>query len=220
MITFDHVTKLYDRGSVTALNDVSLDIKEKDLVVLVGPSGAGKTTLLRLLIKEENPTHGAIYFKEDDIVKLSKSKVPKLRRSIGMIFQDFKLLKTRNVYENVAFALEVTRSSTKEIGEVVPYLLDKVGLSYRAKAFPNELSTGEQQRVAIARALVHEPEVLLADEPTGNLDRKNSEQIVELLQQINDWGTTIIIATHDEYVIKTIKGRTIELDDGKVVLES
>lgn len=214
MITYDHVTKIYNRGGVTALNDVSLDIKEKELVVLVGPSGAGKTTLLRLLIKEEDPSKGAIYFKDNDIVKLPKSKVPQLRRSIGMIFQDFKLLKMRNVFENVSFALEVTGASSKEIAEVVPYLLEKVGLTHRTKAFPHELSTGEQQRVAIARALVHEPEVLLADEPTGNLDRGNSDQIVELLQQINEWGTTILMATHDEYVMKNIKGRKVEIKDG------
>ncbi|NCS31978.1 cell division ATP-binding protein FtsE [bacterium] len=217
MITYDHITKVYGRGGVTALDDVCLDIKEKDFVVLIGPSGAGKTTLLKLLIKEDSPSSGSIIFKDEDIVKISKRNVPQLRRNIGMIFQDFKLLQRQTVEENVGFALEVTGSQKKEIAEVVPFLLEKVGLLHRLKAFPHELSTGEQQRVAIARALAHEPEVLLADEPTGNLDRKNSEQIVELLQQINDWGTTVMMATHDDLVIKKLKGRKVEMENGKIV---
>ncbi|MCA9391574.1 cell division ATP-binding protein FtsE [candidate division WWE3 bacterium] len=217
MITYDNVTKIYQGGDVRAVEDVSVKIEEGEFVFLIGPSGAGKTTLLRFLIREDRPTSGDIWYKEENVVKIPAHKIPQLRRRIGMVFQDFKLLQQQTVEENVSFALEVTGKNSKEIKEVVPYLLEKVGLSDRMGAYPRELSTGEQQRVAIARALVHEPEVLLADEPTGNLDYDNAKQIVELLRQINDWGTTVIMATHDEGLIKKAKkARVLKLEDGRL----
>ena len=219
MIRYEGVSKYYKRSGIVALEDVNLEIEEGDFVFLVGPSGAGKTTLLKFLIREDTPTEGDIWLRESNIVSLPKRKIPALRRTVGMVFQDFKLLRQQTVYENVAFALEVVGKRSDEIKEIVPYLLDRVGLLDRAQAFPQELSTGEQQRVAIARALATEPEVLLADEPTGNLDSKNSKQIVDLLRQINEWGTTVIMATHDDALVKRHKGRVVTVNDGKVVIK-
>jgi cell division transport system ATP-binding protein len=216
MIRYEKVSKVYPRGDVMAVDRVSWEVKEGDFVFLVGPSGAGKTTLLKFLIREDRPTEGEIWFNDTNIVKLPNWQVPQLRRKIGMVFQDFKLLRQRTVYENVAFALEVIGKGEKEIQEVVPYLLDQVGLLERSDAFPRELSTGEQQRVAIARALAHEPVVLLADEPTGNLDHHNTEQIVKLLRQINEWGTTVIMATHDDDLVHSQTGAVVEIRDGKL----
>lgn len=216
MIKYEGVTKVYKKGEIVAVESVDWVIEERELVFLVGPSGAGKTTLLKFLIREELPTEGEVWFKEESVVHLPGRKIPNLRRRIGMVFQDFKLLQQQTVFENVAFALEVIGKSNAEIKEIIPYLLEQVGLLDRLDAFPHELSTGEQQRVAIARALAPEPEVLLADEPTGNLDAKNAKQIVKLLKQINDWGTTVIMATHDETLVKANHGKVVKIKEGKL----
>ncbi len=217
MIEYKNVSKIYKGGQVKALDDISLHIKKEEFVYLVGASGAGKTTLLKFLIREEVPTEGDVIVDKESVVKMPGRKVPQLRRKVGMVFQDFKLLDQQTVAENLRFTLEVTGRSSKEIKDIVPYLLEQVGLSDRATAFPRELSTGEQQRVAIARALSHEPEILLADEPTGNLDDDNSHQIIELLKQINKWGTTVIMATHDMGLVRKHKARIIKLEGGKLL---
>lgn len=216
MITFESVTKYYNGGQVVALENADLTIEEGEFIYLLGVSGAGKTTLFKLLIKEEAPSKGNIWFWEDNIVRMPRRKIPQLRRRIGMIFQDFKLLQQLKVAENIAFSMEVTGKSSHEINELVPRILNQVGLSDRGQAYPHELSTGEQQRVAIARSLAHDPEVLLADEPTGNLDKRNAQQIVELLKEINESGTTVIMATHDLDLVKSTKNRVIEVQNGKV----
>lgn len=216
MITFDKVTKIYP-GDVEAIKDVSFTVNTSEFIFLVGPSGAGKTTLLRFLIREDIPTEGEILFEDQNVVTLPKDKVPFLRRKIGVVFQDFKLLNRSTVYENVAVTLEVAGKTKNEIQELVPFMLEKVGLQSKMNNFPKELSMGEAQRVAIARALVHEPLVLLADEPTGNLDFKNAQEIVELMMQINEWGTTVIMATHDDRIVDRMKKRVIKLEDGIVV---
>ncbi len=203
MIRYEEVSKIY-RGNNKILEDVNFNVDSGEFSFLIGPSGAGKTTLLKFLIREDTPTQGKVWFKDDDVVKLPGRKVPQLRRKIGMVFQDFKLLKEQTVEENVRFALEVTGHKSKEQHQVVSYLLERVGLATHAKMYPYQLSIGEQQRVAIARALVHEPQVLLADEPTGNLDIQNASNIIDLLKQINEWGTTVIVATHDLDLIKHV----------------
>lgn len=216
VIEYRDVSKIFPDGT-QALADVNLAVEEQEFVFLVGPSGAGKTTLLKFLIREDLPSSGEVFLEDEDVVRLPANKVPRLRRRVGMVFQDFKLLRQKSAFENVAFALEVSGADDAEVNEVVPYLLEQVGLQERAKAFPDQLSAGEQQRVAIARALVHEPKVLLADEPTGNLDRQNAEQIVGLLQQINQWGTTVIMATHDEAIVGQLDKRIVELDKGAII---
>lgn len=216
MIEYQEVSKVFPNG-FRALEDISLRVEKGEFVFLVGPSGAGKTTLLKFLIREDLPTSGDVLLDEESVVRFPKRRVPELRRRVGMVFQDFKLLEQKNVFENVAFALEVVGASDEKISQVVPYLLDRVGLQEKAKFFPAQLSVGERQRVAIARALAHEPEVLLADEPTGNLDRSNSEQIIDLLQQINEWGTTVVMATHDESVVNRLNKRVIEINQGRLV---
>lgn len=216
MIRYEEVTKEYGKGKVRALEEVNLEIGAGDFVFLVGPSGAGKTTLLKFLIREDKPTRGDIWFHDENIVRLPDRKIPTLRRRIGMVFQDFRLLQQQTVEENIRFALEVTGRAKSEIEEVIPYLLGRVGLDHRAKSFPAQLSTGEQQRVAIARALAHEPEVLLADEPTGNLDTQNALQILDLLKQINSWGTTVVMATHDDYLINKAPGRVVKIKSGRI----
>lgn len=218
MIRYQNVSKIFPSGT-QALADVNLEIEPSEFVFLVGPSGAGKTTLLRFLIREDKPTSGEIWFQNEEVVSLPGRLVPLLRRRVGMVFQDFKLLERRTVFENVAFALEVSGKPDAEIREVVPYILERVGLKDKLKAFPFQLSAGEQQRVALARALVHEPEVLLADEPTGNLDDQNSWQIIDLLKQINEWGTTILMATHDQEIVKSLKKRVVHLNRGRIVKE-
>ena len=216
MIKLDNVSKLY-KSDVVALRSASVDIKKGEFVFLVGPSGSGKSTFIRLLNKEEVPDEGRIWVAGKDIAQLSPWKVPFLRRNIGCIFQDFKLLPTRTVYENVAFALEVIGRPRHVIQSQVPAILELVGLGKKFKNLPHELSGGEQQRVSIARAFVNRPLILLADEPTGNLDPTTSVGIMRLLDRINRTGTTVVMATHDRSIVDTMRRRVVELDRGTIV---
>lgn len=215
MIRFDKVSKAYN--GQFAVEDITLNIDKGEFVSLVGASGAGKSTLLKLLIAEEKPTAGKIFLDKEDITAMSHAKLPHLRRRIGTVFQDFKLLSQKTTYENVAFAMEVAGKSKKEIQEDVPQVLQLVGLEDKAKLFPRQLSGGEQQRVAIARALVHQPDVIIADEPTGNLDPLNTWDVIRLLLKINELGTTILLATHDREIINTVNKRVVSMDKGKIV---
>lgn len=215
MIEYVNVSKIFPNGT-QALKNINLKINPGEFTFLVGPSGAGKTTLLRFLIREDLPTTGEVWFEDQDVVRLPGRLVPHLRRQVGMVFQDFKLLPRLTVFENVAFALEVAGRRGSEVREVVPYLLEKVGLLEKIRSFPAQLSSGEAQRVVIARALVHEPRVLLADEPTGNLDPTSSWEIIQLLNQINEWGTTVIMATHDSTIVDTLRKRVISIDVGEI----
>lgn len=216
MILLEHVTKIYQTDTV-ALRDVNIDIAKGEFVFLVGPSGSGKSTFLRVLLREELPTSGKITVAGKDVVELSPWKVPYLRRNIGCVFQDFKLLPTKTVFENVAFALEVIGRPNHVISAQVPQILDLVGLTKKSDNFPTELSGGEQQRVSIARAFVNRPLILLADEPTGNLDPATSVGIMRLLDRINRTGTTVVMATHDQGIVDSMRRRVIELDRGVVV---
>lgn len=216
MILLDRVTKNYGKDS-TALNRVSLHIEPREFVIVVGTSGAGKTTLLKLLTCEERPTSGKIVVGGIDYDKLKTKDIPLLRRKIGTVFQDFKLLPNRTVFENVAFALEIVGMSNKEIKRTVPKVLDIVGLKGKEKNFPGELSGGERQRVAIARAIVRQPKILIADEPTGNLDPKHSWDIVRILEKINKYGTTVILTTHNQDIVNKLKRRVITISHGKLV---
>lgn len=216
MIAFQNVSKLYNGGSA-ALEEVSFDVDPGEFLSLAGRSGAGKSTVIKLLIGEDKPSRGRVFFGQYEVNKLSDSDLPRFRRHIGVVFQDFRLLPTKNAHENVAFALEVEGRPQREIAELVPQVLDMVGLSEKAKNFPHELSGGEKQRVAIARAMVHRPEVVIADEPTGNLDPFHTWEIIRLLEKINELGTTVILATHDKEVINTLEKRVITLDRGRVV---
>jgi len=217
MIYFENVTKIYFEGSPAAVFEVTLQIKPGEFVSLVGHSGAGKTTLLKMLFAEVSPTQGNVYFGERSIPSLSQKELLKLRRNIGTIFQDFRLLPTKNVFENIAFALEVAGKSDEDIAADVPHVLELVGLSEKIWNFPHELSGGEQQRVAIARALVNQPDVLIADEPTGNLDPINAHDVVEILKRINDLGTTVLLTTHNKTVVDSIGRRVVTMDQGRVV---
>lgn len=217
MIRFENVTKVYSRGARPALNDVSVDVARGEFVFLVGASGSGKSTFLRLALREERPTQGTIYVAGRDLSRLSGWKVPSLRRSIGMVFQDFRLLPNKTVYENVAFALEVIGRPRHVIKTTVPEVLEMVGLDGKEKRRPHELSGGEQQRVAIARAFVNRPPILLADEPTGNLDPTTSLGIMRLLERINRTGTTVVMATHDDEIVNEMRKRVVELSAGLVV---
>ena len=216
MIRFDHVTKAY-KGTTIALRDVSVDIQKGEFVFLVGPSGSGKSTFLRLVLKEERPEEGLIWVAGKDIAKLTQWKVPYLRRNIGCVFQDFRLLPNKTVYENVAFALEVIGRPRHVIKSQVPQILDLVGLGKKMGNLPHELSGGEQQRVGIARAFVNRPLILLADEPTGNLDPSTSAGIMRLLDRINRTGTTVLMATHDQSIVDSMRRRVIELDRGSLI---
>jgi cell division transport system ATP-binding protein len=216
VIKLENVTKIY-KGDMVALRDASVDIDKSEFVFLVGPSGSGKSTFLRLLNREERPEQGRIYVAGKDIADLPGYKVPYLRRNIGSVFQDFKLLPTKTVYENVAFALEAIGRPRSAIKEAVPQILDLVGLGKKDGNYPNELSGGEQQRVSIARAFVNRPLILLADEPTGNLDPATSVGIMKLLDRINRTGTTVVMATHDRGIVDTMRRRVIELDRGRIV---
>jgi cell division transport system ATP-binding protein len=216
LIKLENVTKNY-KGDVVALRDASVEIEKGEFVFLVGPSGSGKSTFIRLLNKEEDPDGGSIFVAGKDLASLSRGKVPYLRRNIGCIYQDFKLLPTKNVYENVAFALEVIGRPSHVVSSQVPAILELVGLSTKLKNLPHELSGGEQQRVSIARAFVNRPLLLLADEPTGNLDPTTSVGIMRLLDRINRTGTTVVMATHDSAIVDTMRRRVIELDRGTIV---
>lgn len=215
MIQFDNVTKIYD-GETTALEHVSFHIEEGEFAFVIGPSGAGKSTVTKLITREELPTEGNIYVNGIDVANLRRSKVPYLRRNIGMVFQDFRLLSQKTIKENIEFAMEVVGASPKEIKRIVPKLLNMIGLSSRANAYPDQLSGGEQQRVALARALANQPPVLIADEPTGNLDPKSSGEIIQLLNEINKQGTTVMVVTHDKEIVNSLKKRVITISDGQI----
>ncbi len=217
MIRFENVTKQYKSQHSPALRDVNVDIERGEFVFLVGPSGSGKTTFLRLCLKEDKPSEGTVWVAGKNVGKLSSWRVPHLRRQIGTVFQDFRLLPNKTVFENVAFALEVIGKPRGHIKTVVPEVLEMVGLDGKEKRFPHELSGGEQQRVAIARAFVNRPEILIADEPTGNLDPNTSIGIMKLLDRINRTGTTIVMATHDAQIVDQVRKRVVELADGIVV---
>ena len=218
MIEFRNVKKIYTGGINTiALDDISFVIKKEEFVSLVGHSGAGKSTLLKLLYAEEHPTSGEILFNGEDIARLTPKQLPYHRRRIGTVFQDFKLLPRKTIFENVAFALEVSDHSDKEISELVPQILEIVGLAHKMDSYPREISGGEQQRVAIARALVHRPPLIIADEPTGNLDPISSWGIIQLLLKINKLGTTVLLATHNKDIVNRVKKRVITLDQGKII---
>lgn len=218
MITFDQVTKQYNKKT-KALDNVSIRIEPKEFVIMVGTSGAGKSTFLKLLTREEKPTHGKIVVGGVDYDRLPDRNIPLLRRKIGVVFQDFKLLASRNVFENIAFALEVSGMTNKEIKRTVPKVIELVGLQGKEKNFPHELSGGEQQRVAIARAVVRQPKILVADEPTGNLDPKHSWDIVSILEKINQYGTTVIMTTHNQEIVSKLQRRIINIEGGKVIFD-
>lgn len=216
MITLENVSKSYSTGA-PALNDVSLQIAEGEFVFVVGDSGSGKSTLIKLLLRELLPTSGKIVVNGCDVATLRHKQIPKFRRNIGVVFQDFRLLKDRNVYENVAFAQRVVQTPSKEIKRNVPSILSTVGLAGKYKARPKQLSGGEQQRVALARALVNKPPILLADEPTGNLDPKNSWEIMKLLEEINEKGTTVLVVTHNREIVNAMKKRVITMNKGVII---
>jgi len=215
MIIFNNVSKIYDNGT-KALDNISFFIERGEFVFIVGPSGAGKSTLIKLLMHEETPTSGDVIINSVNVHSLKQDQIPYLRRNMGVVFQDFRLLPKKTVYENVSFAMEIVGASRREIRRQVPNVLSMVGLSHKAKAYPSQLSGGEQQRVALARALVNNPSFLIADEPTGNLNPKTAMEIVELLNEINKRGTTIIMATHAKDIVDHMKKRVIAIEDGVV----
>ncbi|MCI9681642.1 MAG: cell division ATP-binding protein FtsE [Lachnospiraceae bacterium] len=216
MIDLENVTKAYSTG-VHALNGVSLHIDKGEFVFIVGDSGSGKSTLIKLLLKELDPTSGTIKVNGINLNKMKQRAIPKYRRKIGVVFQDFRLLKDRNVYENIAFAQRVVITPTKNIRKNVPAMLSLVGLAEKYKSYPKQLSGGEQQRVALARALVNRPNILLADEPTGNLDPKNSKEIMKLLETINERGTTVVVVTHNQEIVDQMKKRVIAMHRGVII---
>lgn len=219
MIKLEHVSKSYTAG-IPALNDVSLDIEEGEFVFIVGDSGSGKSTLIKLLLKEMEPTEGTITINNKKLNKIKRRQIPKFRRNIGVVFQDFRLLKDRNIYDNVAFAQKVIGESNRSIKKNVPSMLSMVGLAAKYRSYPRQLSGGEQQRVAIARALINEPKILLADEPTGNLDNHNAWEIMKLLEEINSRGTTVVVVTHNLEIVKAMNKRVITMKKGVVVEDS
>ena len=216
MIKLEHVSKSYSAG-IPALNDVSLNIEEGDFVFVVGDSGSGKSTLIKLLLKELEPTEGTITINGRKLNKIRRRQIPKFRRNIGVVFQDFRLLKDRNIYDNVAFAQKVIGESNRSIKKNVPKLLSMVGLAAKYRSYPRQLSGGEQQRVAIARALINKPKILLADEPTGNLDANNAWEIMKLMEEINEQGTTVVVVTHNLEIVKAMNKRVITMQKGVVV---
>lgn len=219
MILLDRVSKTYPRSNKPSTDRVSLHIKPKEFVILIGPSGSGKTTLLKLLTREEKPDSGKIVVGGIDYDNLKDKDIPLLRRKIGFVFQDFKLLPKRTVFENIAFALEIVGMSNREIKSTVPKVIKLVGLEGEEDSFPDELSGGERQRVAIARAIVRQPKILIADEPTGNLDPKHSWDIIRLLEKINAYGTTVLLTTHNVDIVNKLKRRVISIDHGKIVAD-
>ncbi len=216
MIEISNVCKTYETGN-KALRNVSITIEDGEFVFIMGRSGSGKSTLMKLLLKEAEPTSGKIVVNDMNLVKMPRRYVPKYRRRLGVVFQDFRLLKDRNVYENVAFAQRIIGTSTRRIKESVPVMLQMVGLSSKYKMYPQQLSGGEQQRVAIARALINRPEVLLADEPTGNLDSHNAIEIMKLLEEINRMGTTVVVVTHSQEIVDRMQKRVIVMERGCVI---
>ncbi len=218
MIKLQGVTKLYTATSV-ALRDISINIGAGEFVSIIGQSGSGKTTLAKLLIAEERPTKGHIQIGDWDLTNITSNEVPYLRRQIGMIFQDYKLLPKKTIYENVAFALEVAGENSNRIHQVIPQLLEIVGLSKKHDHYPFQLSGGEQQRAAIARSLAHRPKIIVADEPTGNLDTINTEEIIQILKKINEFGTTIMLLTHNREVVNSLRRRVITLHGGEIVMD-
>ena len=217
MIYFDNVSKIYNDGRSVALEGISFQVAPKEFVSIVGHSGAGKTTLLKMLIAEDRPTQGQVFFESLDIHKIPRSKLPKYRRKIGTVFQDFKLLPHMTAYENIAFAMEASGRTDEEIRENVPQALALVDLEDKIWNFPDELSGGEKQRVAIARAIVNQPDIIIADEPTGNLDPIATYEVVQILKKINDLGTTVIMTTHNKGVIDELGRRVITMDEGRIV---
>ena len=221
MVKFHNISKIYPAclggHPCVALENVSFEVKPKEFVSIVGRSGAGKTTLFRLLLAEETPTQGEIFFDGNDILNVKSKHLPELRRQIGAVFQDYKLLPNKTAYENIAYIMEIIGASDEEISRDVLGVLEIVGLKHRANNFPAELSGGERQRVAIARALIHRPKIILADEPTGNLDPYNTSDIIQLLLKINETGTTIVLATHNKEIINSLQKRVITLDEGKII---
>lgn len=218
MIQIDHVSKFY-KPDIVALRDVTFNIETSEFLFLVGPSGAGKSTLIRLIIRQELPSEGTIMFDDTNVVKLNRSLLPFYRQQIGVVFQDYKLLNSKTVRENIEFALEITGKGDSEIKETTDSLLDVVDLSERQHLFPNQLSGGEKQRAGIARALANDPKLLIADEPTGNLDPETSFEILSILESINNWGTTILIATHDRDIVNATNKRVVRLENGAMVCE-
>lgn len=216
MIKLEHVSKSYAAG-IPALNDVNLEINPGEFVFIVGDSGSGKSTLIKLLLKELEPTEGVITINERKLHTIRHRQIPKFRRNLGVVFQDFRLLKDRNVYDNVAFAQRVIGASVRESRKRVPQMLSMVGLAAKYKSFPRQLSGGEQQRVAIARALVNQPKILLADEPTGNLDNNNAWEIMRLLEEINSRGTTVVVVTHNTEIVKVMNKRVITMKKGVII---
>jgi cell division transport system ATP-binding protein len=216
MIVFEKVTKIYSDDTV-ALEEATFSVGPKEFVSIVGHSGAGKTTLIKMLLAEDKPTEGRVFFESSDIHKLKKGEIHNIRRKIGTVFQDYRLLSNKTVYENVAFAMEVSGRSEEEISSDVPHVLELVDLTNKAFNFPHELSGGEKQRVAIARAIVNQPDIIVADEPTGNLDPINTNEIIQILKKINDLGTTIILTTHNKGVIDALGKRVITMEGGRIV---
>jgi cell division transport system ATP-binding protein len=216
MIYFEKVSKIYSDDCV-ALSNISLTIEPKEFVSIVGHSGAGKTTLIKMILAEEKPTEGKVFYESAEVHKLKGKDITALRRKIGTVFQDFRLLPNKTVYENIAFAMEAAGRTDEEIEADVPHVLELVDIGKKIYSFPNELSGGEKQRVAIARAIVNQPDVIIADEPTGNLDPANTFEIVQILKKINDLGTTVIITTHNRGVVEALGGRVISMQNGKIV---
>ena len=219
MIEFNNVTKTYKNGT-EALKDVNLKIDKGEFVFVVGPSGAGKSTFIKLLLREETPTKGHIEVNGFDLKKIKRRHIPKFRRSLGVVFQDFRLIPNMTVYDNVAFALRVTNVANRSIRQRVPYILNLVGLAHKARSYPEQLSGGEQQRVALARALVNNPSLLIADEPTGNVDPEMSMEIVELLSEINKCGTTVVMVTHEHDLVHKFDRRVITINHGNIVSDA
>jgi len=217
VIRLDNVSKTYKTSTRPALDDISVEVDKGEFIFLIGPSGSGKSTFLRLLLREEIPTNGQVAVSNFDVAKMARRRIPRLRQTIGCVFQDFRLLGNKTVFENVAFALEVIGKPRHTIEKVVPEVLELVGLDGKSDRMPTELSGGEQQRVAIARAFVNRPLVLLADEPTGNLDPDTSQDIMLLLERINRTGTTVVMATHDHSIVDSMRRRVVELQNGKVI---
>jgi len=217
VISFQNVTKIYSSPQVVALRNISFEVKKGEFVSIIGKSGAGKTTLFKLLLGEETPTKGTLFFKGINVPKIKRSNLYKLRQQIGVVFQDYRLIPSKTAYENIAYALEVIGADDAQIEKDVYKVLEITNLTDRAQNFPNELSCGEKQRVAIARALIHRPDIIIADEPTGNLDPLNAQEVIQTLVKINELGTTIMLATHNKEIINILGRRVITLEQGEII---